>query len=123
MVLPQLTSDLCSKLLSVEGPLARRDWLEFMVGVAAVCVMTGSSGGGGGGMEAFGFRRPLGLSIIAWILSSARIKHLELQDNTGLLQFGKCRIFAVLALSCIRAITTTEHRQFNVHIYPLVLGI
>lgn len=68
---PRLTGDLCSRLFSMDAPLARRDWLEFMVGVAAVCVMTGSGGGGGGGMEAFGFRRPLGLSIMAWIFSSA----------------------------------------------------
>lgn len=62
---PRLTGDLCSRLFSMDAPLVRRDWLEFMVGVAAVCVMTGSGGGGGGGMEAFGFRRPLGLSIMA----------------------------------------------------------
>lgn len=55
---------------SIDAALARRDWLEFMVGVAAVCVITGRGGGGGWGMEAFGFRRPLGLSIMAWILSS-----------------------------------------------------
>lgn len=67
---PRLTGDLCSRLFSMDAPLARRDWLEFMVGVAAVCVMTGNGGGGGGGMEAFGFRRPLGLSIMAWIFSS-----------------------------------------------------
>lgn len=57
--------------MSVEAPLVLLDWLEFMMGVAAVCVMSGSGGGGGGGMEALGFRRPLGLSIMAWILSSA----------------------------------------------------
>lgn len=62
----KLTGDLGSRLfMSVDAPLARRDWLAFMVGVAAVCVMTGRGGGGGGGMEAFGLRRPLGLSIIA----------------------------------------------------------
>lgn len=62
--------DLCSRLLkSIEAPLGRRDWLEFMVGVAAVCVMTGR-GEAMCGIEAFGFRRPLGVSIIAWIFSS-----------------------------------------------------
>lgn len=71
-----LTTGLCSTLLmSIDAVLARRDWLEFMEGVAAVWVMAGSKGGGGGwGMEAFGFSRPLGLSIMAWILSSADTK-------------------------------------------------
>lgn len=48
MALSTLTSDLCSKVLtSMETPLGLRDWLEFMVGVAAVCVMMGSGGGVG----------------------------------------------------------------------------
>lgn len=80
---PRLTGDLCSMLLmSMEAALARRDWLEFMVGVAAVCVMTGRGGGGGRGMEAFGFKRPLGLSIMAWIFSSV---HTYSQTQTFLL--------------------------------------
>ncbi len=91
---PRLTGDLGSRLLmSMEAALARRDWLEFMVGVAAVCVMTGRGGGGGWGMEAFGFRRPLGLSIMAWIFSSARThthtgrhKHFSKKDNSSLLK-------------------------------------
>lgn len=74
----RLTAGLCSMLLmSIDAVLARRDWPEFMVGVAAVWVMAGSKGGGGGGgwgMEAFGFSRPLGLSIMVWILSSADTK-------------------------------------------------
>lgn len=70
-VSPRLTGGLCSTpLTSMEAALARRDWLELMMGVAAVCVMAGRGEGGGGGLEAFGFRRPLGLSIMAWILSS-----------------------------------------------------
>lgn len=56
--------------MSMDAPLARRDWQEMIVGVAAVCVMTGSGGWGGWGMEAFGFRRPLGLWIMAWIFIS-----------------------------------------------------
>lgn len=77
-------------LMSIEAALARRDWLELMVGVAAVCVMAGSRGGGGGGwgMEAFGFRRPLGLSIMAWILRSAdthrHTQTLLQEDNSSL---------------------------------------
>lgn len=55
--------------MSMEAPLARRDWQELMVGVAAVWVIRG--GGGNWGMEAFGFRGPLGLSIMVWSLSSA----------------------------------------------------
>lgn len=56
--------------MSIEAALARRDGQEFMVGVAAVCVMTGSGAAGEWGMEALGLRRPLGVSIMAWILSS-----------------------------------------------------
>lgn len=67
----RLTGDLCSMLqMSIEAALARRDWLVLMVGVAAVCVITGSGTAGEWGMEAFGLRRPLGVSIMAWILSS-----------------------------------------------------
>lgn len=71
-VSPRLTGGLCSMppATSMEAALARRDWPELMMGVAAVCVMAGRGGGAGGGLEAFGFRRPLGLSIMAWILSS-----------------------------------------------------
>lgn len=68
---PTLTSGRCSMLpSSMETALARRDWAEWMVGVAAVWVMAGR--GGGGGMEAFGLRIPLGLSIMAWIFISTR---------------------------------------------------
>lgn len=68
---PTLTSGRCSAPpSSIETALARRDWAEVMVGVAAVWVMAGRGGGGGGGMEAFGFRMPLGLSIMAWIFIS-----------------------------------------------------
>lgn len=56
--------------MSMEAALARRDWQELMVGVAAVCVITGSGAAGEWGMEALGLRRPLGVSIMAWILSS-----------------------------------------------------
>lgn len=67
----------------MEAALARRDWLELMMGVAAVCVMAGRGGGGGGGLEAFGFRRPLGLSIMAWILSSRETwkRHFHRAEN------------------------------------------
>lgn len=94
---PRLTGDLCSRLFSMDAPLARRDWLEFMVGVAAVCVMTGSGGGGGGGMEAFGFRIPLGLSIMAWIFSSAHThtEYLMSKNDSHLLYFGICNIFMI----------------------------
>lgn len=44
-----------------------------MVGVAAVWVMAGRGGGMGGGKEAFGFRIPLGLRIMAWIFISTRM--------------------------------------------------
>lgn len=63
--------------MSIEAALARRDWLVFMVGVAAVCVITGRGTAGEWGMEAFGFRRPLGVSIMAWILSSVENKNKE----------------------------------------------
>lgn len=67
-----LTSGRCSAAPnSMETALARRDWAEAMVGVAAVWVMAGRGGGAGGGMEAFGFSIPLGLSIMAWIFISA----------------------------------------------------
>lgn len=88
-------------LMSIEAALARRDWLELMVGVAAVCVMAGSRGGGGGGwgMEAFGFRRPLGLSIMAWILRSAdthRHTQTPLHEDAS----------TVFCLSCIEDLRT-----------------
>lgn len=68
---PTLTSGRCSTAPnSMETALALRDWAELMVGVAAVWVMAGRGGAAGGGMEAFGFRMPLGLSIIAWIFIS-----------------------------------------------------
>lgn len=81
---PRLTGDLCSArlLMSTEAALARRDWLELMVGVAAVCVMSGRGAAAGWGMEALGFRRPLGLSIMAWILSS---EHTDVQKIATLL--------------------------------------
>lgn len=65
--------------MSMEAPLARRDWQELMVGVAAVWVIRG--GGGSRGMEAFGFRGPLGLSIMVWSLSSAAT-HTHTHENT-----------------------------------------
>lgn len=65
--------------MSMEAPLARRDWQELMVGVAAVWVIRG--GGGSWGMEAFGFRGPLGLSIMVWSLSSAAT-HTHTHENT-----------------------------------------
>lgn len=69
---------------SIEAALARRDWLVFMVGVAAVCVMTGRGTAGEWGMEAFGLRRPLGVSIMAWILSSVGNKNKYLPcKNSG----------------------------------------
>lgn len=63
--------------MSIEAALARRDWPVFMEGLAAVCVITGRGTAGEWGMEAFGFRRPLGMSIMAWILSSVGNKNTE----------------------------------------------
>lgn len=61
----------------METALARRDWAELMVGVAAVWVMAGRGGSASGGMEAFGFSIPLGLSIMAWIFISTGTKEMH----------------------------------------------
>lgn len=55
---------------SMEAALARRGGPAFMVGVAAVCVMTGRGTPAERGMEALGLSSPLGVSIMAWIFSS-----------------------------------------------------
>lgn len=93
---PTLTSGRCSTAPnSIETALARRDWAELMVGVAAVWVMAGRGGGAGGGMEDFGFRMPLGLNIMAWIFISTHTEEVACRFVMKLKRKNTFRIYNI----------------------------